>query len=147
MSERDEGPYIVIERGGGQVGSFLIGALLGAGIALLLAPKSGKETQEELKEHGRRIKASAEDRIREAQRHLEERLESAREGVKSRIDGVKDAVDAGRAAARDARTELERKLERSKAAYRAGIDAARQAVTAPETPEIPESTGDTEEDA
>jgi gas vesicle protein len=132
MSERDEVPYIVIERGGGQVGSFVLGALLGAGIALLLAPKSGKETQDDLKEHGRRLKASAEERIRDAQKRLEERLEVAREGVQSRIDDVKEAVDAGRSAARNAREDLERKLERSKVAYRAGVDAARKAVAAPD---------------
>ena len=96
MSERDEVPYIVIERGGGQTGSFILGALLGAGIALLLAPKSGKETQEDLKAHGRRLKETAEERIRDAQKRLEERLEAAREGVQTRIDGVKEAVESGR---------------------------------------------------
>jgi gas vesicle protein len=131
MRDHDEVPYIVIDRGGGSgLGSFVLGALIGAGVALLFAPKSGEETQEDLKERARKLKAVAEVRVREAQHQLEERLEAAREGVQSRVDGVKEAVESGRKAAVDARGELEERLERSKAAYRAGVDAARQVVAA-----------------
>ena len=51
MRDQDDVPYIVIERdSGGGLGSFVLGALVGAGLALLFAPKSGAETQEDLKE-------------------------------------------------------------------------------------------------
>jgi len=130
MRDQDEGPYIVIEReSGGGLGSFILGALVGAGLALLFAPQSGEETQEELKERARQLRSAAEGRVRDAQRTLEDRMDVAREGVRERVETVKDAVDAGRQAARDARADLERKLEQSKAAYRAGVDAARGAVT------------------
>jgi len=127
MRDYDEQPTVIIERGGSGIGPFLLGALVGAGLALLFAPKSGAETQAELKDKARRLKASAEERVRAAQKQLEERLDAARESVQARVEDVKDAVDAGRRAAVDARSDLERKLERSKAAYRAGIEAARQA--------------------
>lgn len=131
MRDQDEGPYIVIERdGGGGAGAFILGALVGAGLALLFAPRTGEETQQDLKERALKLKSAAEARVREAQKQLEERLETAREGVHHRVEGVKDAVEAGRKAAVEARDDLERKLERSKAAYRAGVDAARQVVTA-----------------
>jgi len=131
MRDHDEGPYIVIQReSGAGAGSFILGALVGAGIALLLAPKSGAETQEELKEHARKLRVVAEERVRDAQRQLEERLEEARDGVASRYDEVRDAVSAGRTAATDARGDLEEKLERSKKVYRAGVSAAREAVAA-----------------
>jgi hypothetical protein len=41
--DEDEGHYVVIERGGGGagIGTFLLGAAIGAGIALLFAPQSG----------------------------------------------------------------------------------------------------------
>lgn len=133
MRDREEVPTIIIDRGGGRgVGAFLLGALVGAGVALLLAPKSGEETQEELKERARKLKTAAEERVREAQRQLEERLEAARHGVHEKVDEVRGAVDAGRRAAIEARDDLERKLERSKAAYRAGVEAARQVVAADE---------------
>lgn len=139
MRDHEEVPYIVIERGGGGgLGPFVLGALLGAGIALLFAPKTGEETQEELKERARELKSRAETRVREAQKQLEDRLELAREGVQARVEGVRDAVDAGRRAATDARGELERKLERSKAAYRAGVSAARETMAEDETDDVEE---------
>jgi len=103
MRDQDDVPYIVIERGGGsQTGSFIMGALLGAGLALLFAPKSGEETQAELKERARQLRDTAEDRVREAQKQLEERLDQARTGVSEGMDSVKEAVSAGRQAAVDA---------------------------------------------
>jgi len=129
MREREEVPTIVIGREPSPgVGSFLVGALLGAGIALLLAPRTGKETQEELRTRALQLKDAAEERVRDASRQLEARLDEAREGLHARADRVRDAVDSGRQAATEARQELEEKLERSKAAYRAGIEAARATV-------------------
>lgn len=130
MSNREEGPYIIVERDSGSgVGSFILGALLGAGVALLFAPRSGEETQAEIRERARQLRDTAEDRVREASRQLEGRLDEARDSLGARVDRVRDAVDSGRQAATEARTELEEKLERSKAAYRAGIDAARAAAS------------------
>ena len=107
---REGEPYIVIERErGGGFGSFVLGALVGAGLALLLAPQSGEETQEEIKKQARRFRAQAEERVRATQEEL------------------RGAVESGRQAAREARVDLERRLEQSKAAYRSGIDAARAA--------------------
>lgn len=131
MRDQDEAPYIVIQRdSGGGVGSFVLGVLVGAGLALLFAPKSGAETQEDLKEQARKLRTAAEERVREAQRQLEERLEGVRDGVQTRFEDVKEAVTAGRSAATDARSDLERKLQRSKAAYRAGVQAARETIAA-----------------
>ncbi len=125
MRDRDDVPYIVIEKDGSNAGAFILGALVGAGLALLFAPRSGTETQEEIKDRARRLRSAAEDRVRDAQRHVEERLETARENVGARVDSVKEAVESGREAARQARSELEEKLQRSKIAYRAGVEAAR----------------------
>lgn len=132
MRDHDDVPYIVIERdrGGSGVGSFLMGAIVGAGLALLFAPKTGEETQEELKVQARKLREVAEERVREAQRQLEGRLDEARDGVAARYDEVRDAVNQGRSAAVEARAELEDRLERSKAAYRAGVSAARETVAA-----------------
>jgi gas vesicle protein len=130
MKNHEDVPYIVIDRGdsGAGVGSFVLGALVGAGLALLFAPQSGKETQEEIRAQAKKLREVAGDRLVDAQRGIEDRLESVRDEVKSRVEMVKDAVDSGRDAARSARSDLEEKLERSKAAYRAGIAAARDSV-------------------
>jgi len=131
MRDSDDAPYIVIERdSGGGLGSFVLGALVGAGVALLLAPKTGAETQEDLKGQARKLRSAAEERVKEAQRQLEERLEDVRGGVETRFGDVKEAVGAGRDAATEARSDLERRLQRSKAAYRAGVQAARETIAA-----------------
>lgn len=144
MRNGDEMPAIIIERegGGGSVGSFLLGALLGAGVALLVAPRSGAETQDEIRERARRLRAAAEERLDDLRGEMEERLEQARaemqealEAVKERVEAgresVREAVDSGRHAAREAKDELELRIEQSKAAYRAGVDAAREAARTP----------------
>ena len=127
MSDRGETPYIVVEKGGSGFGSFLLGALLGAGAALLLAPRSGEETQKELRERAVKWKGIAEDRVRDAQQRLGEGVDEVRDGFQSKLDEVRSAVDSGRRAAREARDDLELRLEQSKSAYRAGIEAARAA--------------------
>ncbi len=126
MRDRDEIPYIVVERDSGGVGAFLLGAILGAGVALLFAPRSGEETQREIKERAVRLRDAAEQRVRDVQLQVEERLEQARGEVMERVDAIREAVDSGREAAKEARTELEDRIERSKAAYRAGVDDARE---------------------
>lgn len=130
MRDRDDSPYYIIERDSGSgVAPFLIGALLGAGLALLYAPRSGEETQAEIKDRAIRFRDAAEERFRDAQTQIEERLEQAREELMERIEAVKDAVESGKVTAHEARAELEGKIERSKAAYRAGVDAARDVAT------------------
>lgn len=140
MRDHDDVPYIVIEKeSGGGFGSFVLGALVGAGLALLFAPQSGEETQAEIRARARELRESAEGHVRDAQKQVEERLQAARQDVKGRVDSVKEAVDSGRLAAREARADLESKLERSKAAYRAGVSAAKEAARS-------ESADDDEQD-
>jgi gas vesicle protein len=140
MKNHEDVPYIVIDRDSGAgVGSFVLGALVGAGLALLFAPQSGKETQEEIRTQAKKLRVAAGDRLVDAQRGIEDRLESVRDEMQSRVEMVKDAVDSGRDAARSARTDLEGKLEKSKAAYRAGIAAARDAAEGDPEEEAEES--------
>ncbi len=140
MSNQEDSPYIIVERdSGGSFGSFCLGALVGAGLALLFAPQSGEETQEEIRARAKKLRAAAEERMREAQLSIEGRLENVREGVESRVELVRDAVQSGRAAAEEARTDLEAKLKRTKAAAKAGIAAAREVAV--------DGTGSPEDDA
>lgn len=126
MRDREQVPYIIVERDSGGVGAFLIGAALGAVAALLFAPRSGEETQREIKERMTRLRGVAEQRVRDVQQQLGDRLEHTREEVRDRVDAIRDAVESGRQAATDARAELENRIERTKAAYRAGAEAARE---------------------
>lgn len=125
MADRDDLPYIVIERGGASAGSFVWGALLGAAAALLLTPRTGAQTQEEIRRGVGRFRTGAEDRVDDArgavtdavQRtrdRMYERVASVRDTLESRTDQARQAVEAGRRAAREARAELERRIADAK---------------------------------
>src|ERR1700741_453531 len=82
MTDYDEPPTFVIEtRGGGGAGAFLLGALLGAAAALLLAPRSGAETQAEIAGAARRLRDEVEGRVEGARDSVATRVERTRGGV------------------------------------------------------------------
>ena len=60
------------------VAGLLIGALVGAGIALLVAPSSGEETRRMLARRARRLAADARDRYDEARHELRQARERRR---------------------------------------------------------------------
>lgn len=133
MSENQEVPYIVIEKRGSSLAAFLWGAVAGAATALLFAPKSGEETQRELKEGARRFREDAEDKLDELRHSVEEgyermrsdvtdRVGQARQEVQERKHAAEEALRAGKEAARRAREDLERRVAESKADYRAEMD-------------------------
>lgn len=119
--------------GGEFIAGFLVGALVGAAAALLLAPQSGEQTRSLIRERGlelgqRADELSAEARRRteelqaEARRRAEELQAEAREKArqvqtqaKERAghlqDTVKQAVEEGKAAADEKRKALLSQLE------------------------------------
>ena len=128
MREDEEEYEVVIEERGG-FGTFLLGALFGAGVALLLAPRNGRETQAELARalSGVRERAggpvdgtrqSVAGLVSRARGGLTGRLDEVRAAVDDRMDRVRGAVDEGRMAATQARVELRRRVDEAKAAYR-----------------------------
>lgn len=125
----DEGPYVVIERRESSVGSLVLGLAIGAGIALLFAPRTGEETRRDLQRRARRVGGQAQDLVSEVSDSVTQRIHQARSTVEDRIDSarhameikrrqVTNAVGAGRAAAQQARVELEQRIAETKAAYK-----------------------------
>jgi gas vesicle protein len=134
MADYDDVPYIVIERSEGGTGPFVWGALLGAAAALLLAPRSGQETQAEIRRSTLQLRDRAEGRLGEVrgavtdavQRtrdRVSEQVASVRDTIDSRADQARHAMEAGRDAARDARQQLERRVAEAKNAV-GGMAAA-----------------------
>lgn len=136
MADHDHVPYIVIERHSGGASPFLWGLLLGAGAALLLAPRSGEETQAEIRERARRLRNAAEDRVDSVRGTVTDRVSRTREQVQDRFDSVREVVDArtrqardvvetGRRRAEDAGAELRRRVEHARAdSHRSEIGAS-----------------------
>ncbi|HSJ14085.1 MAG TPA: YtxH domain-containing protein [Longimicrobiales bacterium] len=104
MSDHDDLDYIIIERKRGGFGAFLWGAAIGAGLALLYAPRSGQQTRGEIVASATRLRDRAEDVVRQAQGTVTERVDGVRSDVRGRIDAAREAFDAGRQAARETRT-------------------------------------------
>lgn len=123
MSTHDEQPTVIIEKdSGSEIGAFLIGAIVGAGLALLFAPQTGQETQEQIRERARRLRDVTEDRVKELRSVTEERVRGLKEDMGTQLESVKGVVEQGKRAASDARADLEDRLARGKAAYRAGVE-------------------------
>ncbi len=72
---------------GSLVASFLLGGIVGAGIAILLAPQSGRETREKIKEYAEHVKEKAVESA--------DKLKSVLEEKKSVLSA---AVEAGKEA-------------------------------------------------
>lgn len=124
-----EPPYVIVERREAGVGSFIIGLALGAGAALLLAPRSGEETRRGIARSARRAQEAAQDlvedvsgtvadKFRDVRASVEERIEATFDAVDARKRQVSNAFEAGRAAARQTRGELEHRIAERKAAYK-----------------------------
>lgn len=123
----DDLPYIVVERrdSGATILPFLWGALIGAGLALLYAPRSGEETRAEIQGGVRRLRRSAEDAVRGVQNSVAEAVEGVRTTVTGRVSNVRDAVDAGKSAARESRADMERRIREARAGFESGARSAR----------------------
>jgi gas vesicle protein len=91
MSENNATPV------GGFVAAFAIGALAGAGIALLYAPRSGKETRKLIADKGHELKGRATDAI-----------EDARDFIEGKKAEIAAAVEAGKEAMREERAKHQR---------------------------------------
>jgi gas vesicle protein len=142
MSDQDDLPYIVIERRGGSIGAFLWGAVIGAGAALLLAPRSGEETREEILSGVQRLKDRAEETVRNVQDSVTETIGGVRDEVGGRFDAAKEAFEAGRQAARETRADMERRVQDTRDRVRAGVAAAKAPPPSAADDELPPSRTD-----
>lgn len=97
----------------GVILSFLLGGLAGAALAILFAPRSGKETRDMLgekvregAERGREFREKAVSRGREILDDAGEYLEKHKETLEKRRDRLAAAVEAGRQAYRDEKEKM-----------------------------------------
>lgn len=139
MSDYDDAPYVVVERRGSAFGAFFGGALLGAVVALLYAPKTGEETQADIRDGLRRLRDDAEQRLGDVKGEVGRGYDRVRDEVTTRVDTAREdlhyrriqaeeAVKAGREAARKARADLERRVAETKDEYREKVARAAEEV-------------------
>ena len=119
----DDQIIIVEESDSSGLSAFLLGAAIGAGLALVFAPQSGADTRQSIKRSARRAGDATRragekvtDALAQAKADIETRLDSAKSSLDLKKTQVTRAVDAGREAAKAAREDLERRMSEQKTA-------------------------------
>ncbi len=91
MSEHED--YQVVHKGGSRFSAFFWGALIGAGVALLTAPRKGEETRQMLKERQHELMDKANDLAINAREKAVEKVDQ----VKTRASELQvEASEKGR---------------------------------------------------
>ena len=85
-------------------GAFLLGGMIGAGIALLYAPKSGRETRQDISKAARRVK-------RDAVELVEDTIQNVDEFVGTVKDQASDIIERGVELSDSAKKEVIKSLE------------------------------------
>lgn len=78
--------------------SFLAGAAIGSGLALLFAPKTGREVREQIKDLTEDAVDRIKDYARDAQDKIKTAYESGREAVMEKKSILNSAIEAGKEA-------------------------------------------------
>ncbi|HEY7517318.1 MAG TPA: YtxH domain-containing protein [Methylomirabilota bacterium] len=85
----------------GYLGWFFFGGMLGAAAALLMAPKTGRETRELLAERGNEVAKRAQAMATDAQGRAGEWFDKSRELFEEQTQRLMTAFEAGKDAMRD----------------------------------------------
>ncbi len=85
----------------GYLGWFFLGAIAGAAAALLLTPKTGRETRELLAEHGGEAWRRAQERAGDVQGRAGNLFEKGREYFEEQTQRLISAFEAGKSAMKD----------------------------------------------
>jgi gas vesicle protein len=81
--------------------AFLGGAIAGAVVGIILAPKSGEETRRALKGYARKAEEEVIERAKEARAALDEAIERGKHFVAEKKADVEAAVKAGKEAMKE----------------------------------------------
>ncbi|GAB4390143.1 MAG: YtxH domain-containing protein [Thermodesulfovibrionales bacterium] len=90
------------DREGGNTGSvlfaFLLGGIVGAGLAFLLAPQSGPETRRRISEFADDMREKAEGYARQARESIDETVKKSKGYVSEKKSEISSAIEAGKQA-------------------------------------------------
>ncbi len=83
---------------GSMLFSFFLGGLVGASIALLVAPKAGEETRKMIKELAEDAKKRAEDYLEQTKGKAASAIEKGKEFIEKEKNIIGSAIEAGKEA-------------------------------------------------
>ncbi|MBI5878416.1 MAG: YtxH domain-containing protein [Chloroflexi bacterium] len=99
----------------------VVGGLLGAAAALLMAPQAGEDTRAMLREKGIELRDQAEDLSAEARKRAEEASAEARKRAEEASSGLRER---SKSLSESARVTLDDRMAQVKEAYETGKQAA-----------------------
>jgi gas vesicle protein len=99
--ERGNAPVILL--------AFLLGGVVGAGLALLFAPLSGRETRERIKDLVEEVKEKADGAVEEIRDKVKETLDLGKKALEEKKSMVSAAFEAGKEAMGKEREKLTQK--------------------------------------
>lgn len=76
--------------------AFLLGAAVGAGVALLLAPASGEETRKKLGDQARRLGDDVDQKVKGVREEVDHKLKGVKEELKAHSGDLTKALSAGK---------------------------------------------------
>jgi len=76
--------------------AFVLGGLVGAGLALLTAPRSGRETREKIREFADETKKKASEYADQTKDKLSSAVEHGKEFVSEKKSLISSAIEAGK---------------------------------------------------
>jgi gas vesicle protein len=92
------------EEGGGGSGAgsvmfaFFLGGIVGAGLALLLAPQSGEETRRKITDFADEMKGKAEDYVHHAREAVDSSVKRGKGYISEKKTAISTAIEAGKEA-------------------------------------------------
>jgi gas vesicle protein len=84
---------VIVVKEGGAFGAFLRGVMIGAAVALLVAPRSGRETRQMLSERGAEVYDKASYIARDTRDRAQQAVSTARNKIEETVKGVKQGAD------------------------------------------------------
>ena len=107
------------------IAGLVVGGLIGAAIGILYAPKSGKETREEIGQKADELLSKAKEeyghaveKSREAYEATVERLKELEETAKEKVEEVGELADRGKETLQDGKNRLKKAIEAGVGAFR-----------------------------
>jgi gas vesicle protein len=78
--------------------SFLLGGIVGAGVALLLAPQSGRETRHRIREFTDDVREKAKEYVGEVKEKVTTGIDKGKDFFEEKKSMISTAIDAGKEA-------------------------------------------------
>ena len=96
------------DSGGSGILWFLAGLGIGAAVGVLYAPKSGRETRDDIQKYAQEGSVYVKDRAKQYKDQANQWVDRGKEVVTKQKDHIRNAVEAGRQAYREAKVEPEK---------------------------------------